>query len=131
MEFKNDHNILTENKDMMGGGGTFSDCPIGWGALVRELFKDIRDVCKRHKSELPRVIQIKSKFGCLCFYLEHDWIVGGSPVAVEVNVLIEVAENKSKATCEITGLPGSRYIKDGWYATLHEDKAIELGYKKV
>lgn len=66
MEFKNDNNILIENKDMTVGG-TFSDCPVGWGALVRELLKDIRDVCKKHKSELPRVIQIKSKFGCLCF----------------------------------------------------------------
>ncbi len=132
MEFKNDHYVLIENKDMVRDGGTFSDCPIGWGALVRQLFNDIREACKKHKSALPQVAQVKSKFGCLCFYLKYDnRLVEGSPAEIEVNRLIREAEKKSMTTCEITGLPGYKFVKDGWIATLHEDKAIELGYKKA
>jgi len=130
--FKNDYNVLIENKDLLRNSGMFSDCPIGWGQLVRQLFREIRCVCEKHKSAPPMVAQVKSKFGCLCFYLEQDnRMAEGSPAAIEVNRLISEAEDKSLVTCEITGLPGSYYVKDGWYATLHEDKAIELGYKKA
>ncbi|MCE2994547.1 MAG: hypothetical protein ACK5RG_06250 [Cyclobacteriaceae bacterium] len=131
MEFKSEENIFYENKDMMRNRGIFSDCPIGWGGLVRQLFKDIRAACKKHNSPLPIVLQIKSKFGRLCFYLEREWIIGESPVAIEVNSLIRDAEDKSMTICEITGLPGSYYIKDGWYATLNKNKAHDLGYMKV
>gem|GEM_PF-2894672 len=130
--FKNDYGVLMENKDLLRDGGVFSDCPIGWSSLVRQLFNDIRDTCKKHKCPPPMVAQVKSKFGCLCFYLEHDNRVSENASAtIDVNRLIRDAEEKSLATCEITGLPGSYYFKDGWYATLHEDKAIALGYKKI
>ena len=132
MVFKNDNEVLFENRDMLRDGGFFSDCPIGWGMLVRQLFKDIRKVCEKHKSAFPMVAQVKSKFGCLCFYLEQDnRMVEDSPAATEVNILIGDAEKKSMATCEITGLPGSYYVKDGWYATLNEKRANELGYTKA
>ena len=131
MEFLNDYSVFYENKDMINGGGTFSDCPIGWRALVRQLFKDIRDVCTTYNSLLPKVTQVKSKFGRLCFYLEYDWMVGRSPVVIEVNRLIKKKKKRSTFICEITGLPGSYFVKEGWYATLNEKKATELGYKKV
>ena len=130
--FKNDDRVLHENEDMLRYGVGYSDCPIGWGPLVRQLFKDIRDVCKKHNCALPKVAQVKSKFGSLQFYLDNDNpIFKGSPAAEEVNKLIVDAENKSLETCEITGLPGSYYVKNKWYATLQEDMAIELGYTKV
>ncbi len=131
MEFINDDNVIVENKDIIRGGGIFSDCPIGWGGLVRKLFKDIRDVCSKYESDLPLVTQVKSKFGRLSFYLDHEWMKGNSPVVIEVNQLIREAEKRSELICEITGLPGSYFVKDGWYATLNEEKAIELGYKRV
>ena len=111
--------------------GTFSDCPIGWGALVRQLFKDIREVCKNHNSPLPVITQVKSKFGRLCFYVDFDWVAQRHRVANEVDVLIREAEKRSMNICEITGLSGSYFVKDGWYATLNEGKAIELGYIKA
>lgn len=133
MEFENDDHILDDNKDMVLEGGIYSDCPIGWGAIVRQLFKDIREVCRKHKCELPRVVQIKSKFGCLCFNLDQDYHSFDiySEVGRKVMELIYEAEKKSMITCEITGLTGSYYVKNGWYATLNKDKAIELGYKEV
>ncbi|HEV8511989.1 MAG TPA: hypothetical protein VGQ59_01865 [Cyclobacteriaceae bacterium] len=129
-QFKDDKSVFIENKDMLRDGGVFSDCPIGWGPLVRQLFKDIREVCKRHESALPTVVQIKSKFGRLCFYLDHDNLLHKES-AVAVAKLIDEAEKKSGTICEITGLTGFRHTKDGWYATLSENKAKELGYTKA
>jgi hypothetical protein len=131
MEFPNDENIFYENRDMLKNMGIFSDCPIGWGRLVRQLFKDIREVCKKHNSPVPMITQVKSKFGCLCFYLNYAWISEHPIVANEVDVLIREAEKQSMNICEITGLSGSYFVKDGWYATLNEDKAIELGYTRA
>jgi len=130
-EFKTDNSPLHENEDIVSARGTFSDCPIGWGQLIRQLFIDIRAVCEKYNSALPRVTQVKSKFGMLCFYLDEKSIVEGSNTASEIRQLICEAEKRSQSTCEITGLPGSYYVKDRWYATLNEDKAIQLGYTKV
>jgi hypothetical protein len=132
--FKNDEQIFIENKDIL----KIVDfcCPIGWSELVRQLIKDIRNVCATHKSALPVVLQVKSKFGGLRFYLNDgfdrwDKWDRDSPAGIEIGKLIDEAEVKSYTICEITGQPGSYHVKDRWYATLSEGKAKELGYIKV
>jgi hypothetical protein len=129
--FKSDRQCLIENKDMCKGIG-FSDCPNGWSRLVRKLFEDIRDACEKHQCALPRVLQVKSKFGRLCFYLDNDYTLFDrkSSVGIKVMQLIQEAENKSETICEISGLPGFPHVNNGWFATLSEKKAKELGYTK-
>ena len=123
---ENDEHVLIENRDMLSGY-YFSDCPVGWSELLRQLFKDIRSVCANHKCPLPLVLQVKSKFGSLCFYLDHEFDLN-STAGIEVKQVIWEAEMKSYYTCEITGQPAFRYVKDGWFATLSETIAKELGY---
>ena len=127
--FKNDPHVLMENEDMVSKH-YFSDCPIGWSQLVRQLFMDIRNVCKSHKSSLPLVLQVKSKFGGLRFYLSYDYWDRNTPVGIEVERLIEDAEKNSYTICEITGQPGFRHVKGHWYATLSVNMAKKLGYTK-
>jgi hypothetical protein len=128
--FKDDNSVLHENRDMLRRGA--SDCPAGWASLVRQLFIDIRAICKKHNSTLPIVAQVKSKFGRLCFYLDPDSLLDKSFTAIkEVKLLIEQAENKSESICEITGLPGSLHVKDRWYATLNENIATKHNYTKA
>ena len=129
--FENDEQILFENKDILSDA-YFSFCPIGWSKLVGQLFKDIRNICTIHKSVFPVVLQVKSKFGGLRFYIDNgsDQWDKNSVAGIEVERLIHEAENKSYTICEITGQPGSRYVKDHFYATLSEKKAKELGFAK-
>lgn len=129
--FKSDGRCFIENKDMCKGMG-FSDCPIGWSGLVRKLFEDIRDVCQKHQCALPLVLQIKSKFGRLCFYLDNDYTQFDrkSSGGIEVMQLIHEAEDKSETICGISGLLGFPHVNNGWFATLSEKKAKELGYTK-
>lgn len=129
--FENDEHVLIENGDLLSKY-YFSFCPIGWSELVRELFKDIRSVCANHKSPPPQVLQVKSKFGGLRFYLdyEYDKWDRNSPAGIDVELLIREAEKKSYTICEITGQPGSRHGKGHWFATLSETIAAQLGYTK-
>ncbi len=130
-QIKADETVFIKNKDMFRSSG-FSFCPIGWGGLVGKLFDDIRDLCNKHQSAFPRILQVKSKFGLLCFYLDYTYPLfdTSSEVGIEVIRLIEAAEEKSASICEATGLPGSRYITQShWQITLNEEKAKELGYK--
>ena len=129
--FQNNEQVLFENKDILRNTD-FSYCPIGWSELIRQLFRDIRNACTINKSVLPVVIQIKSKFGGLRFYLdnEYDQWDKNSLAGIEVHRLINEAEIKSYTICEITGQPGSLYKKNYFYATLSETKAKELGYTK-
>ena len=60
---------------------------------------------------------------CLLVAVNADWVIQQSHQ--------KTIEKRSELICEITGLPGSYFVKDGWYATLNEEKAIELGYKRV
>ena len=132
IKFESDTQVLFENRDILIDAG-YSYCPIGWSELVRQLFKDIRNVCKIHKSVLPICLQVKSKFGGLRFYLDprYDQWDKNSIVAIEVERLINEAENKSYNICEITGQPGSHCVKNHYYATLSKKVAKEFGYIKV
>jgi hypothetical protein len=127
--FKSDSQVLLDNADMLKNVG-FSDCPIGWSQLVRQLFEDIRETCKKNNSPVPKVLQVKSKFGGLCFYLDHDPIFEASATGIEIDRLVIEAEKKSLTICEITGHEGTLHLKNHWYATLSEAKANELGYIK-
>lgn len=127
--FKFDFEVLHENSDMLKYVG-YSDCPVGWAQLVRQLFEDIREVCIKDNTPLPKVLQVKSKFGGLCFYLDHDDIFKNSISKNEISHLVYEAEKKSRTICEITGQPGILHDKNGWLATLSETKAKELGYVK-
>ena len=58
---------------------------------------------------LPRIDQIKEKFGSLRFYVS-----GASP---EINNYIEFAEAMSSRTCEVCGAPGEKR-SGSWVKTL-------------
>ena len=130
LEFKFDSQVLLDNGDMLKNVG-FSDCPVGWSRLVRQLFEDIRETCKKNNSPLPKVLQAKSKFGGLQFYVEFDPIFQTSKAGIEIERLIDKATKKSLSICEITGDHGTLHSKNGWLATLCEAKAKELGYTKI
>lgn len=62
--------------------------------------------------ELPRVLQVKEKFGDLRFYVDH----GDN----QIFALIEMAAYLSAATCEKCGAPGTRR-DGGWIKTLCDE----------
>ncbi|MGO9377768.1 MAG: helix-turn-helix transcriptional regulator, partial [Dissulfurispiraceae bacterium] len=90
-----------------------SKCGLGWEPIVKDLLNKIGKEVKKSKLSNFRVLQIKEKFGDLCFY------VSGSNDAIYE--LIYVAAKKASVTCEDCGNPAEkRVISDivhPWYRT--------------
>jgi hypothetical protein len=74
--------------------------------------KELKDA----EENLPKVAQIKEKFGSLRFYLYNVDDVS--------NAVTTYAEAMSTSTCEDCGCPGKRY-RMGWYRTLCPAHAAE------
>lgn len=62
--------------------------------------------------KLPKVLQIKEKFGGLRFYMANE--------TSEIRVLIEEAQRTSFLLCEVCGQDGKGFNDDGWYRTVCE-----------
>lgn len=77
---------------------------LSW-SLLGQLLDDLT------RSDYPLPMQIKEKYGGLCFYISH-----GNDKIFE---LIDEAEKKSFTICEICGMPGKPRGR-GWITTLCE-----------
>ena len=81
--------------------------PQGWDALVLDLSVRLEAHAREHSRAL-RVVQIKSKFGGLRYYVE--------PYDPRAEALIHETEMLSAKTCETCGKPGERTGR-GWIVT--------------
>lgn len=88
--------------------------------------------------------QVKEKFGTLRFYYDLEfepniqelYKSGKYPDLTKVveryqsffDGIVHMAEIMSERTCEITGNKGELCVRGGWYKTLCEEQAKELGY---
>jgi hypothetical protein len=79
-------------------------------------YKNALEALEKAKQELPKVAQIKEKFGTLRFYIDN-----GNKVAFAI---AGYAEDMSVTTCEKCGNVGKTYTI-GWHKTLCEKHAIE------
>jgi len=90
-----------------GGGPLIKDYPgEGWGDLVYEMCEKLAAL----PGGAPKMSQIKSKFGELRVY------TCTAPTAEQGEIIAEAIE-KSKATCEICGKPGTMKAT-GWMIVL-------------
>jgi uncharacterized protein with HEPN domain len=85
----------------------------GWFEILWNLCVALEDIARTRLADGHgplRVVQVKEKYGTLCFYVE-----GGS---AEIHDLIDAAETASESTCEACGQPGNTLCIRGWYQTL-------------
>lgn len=78
--------------------------------------KAAQDALEKAKQALPKVAQIKEKFGTLRFYIEN-----GNETAFAI---AGYAEHMSETTCEKCGNVGKTYTI-GWHKTLCKEHAIK------
>lgn len=87
------------------------DCGDGWLPLIAELHEALVEVDPQY-----RVYQVKEKFGRLCFY----YAISNPELYHRVQELVTHYEDLSLGICELTGKPGNRMVRNGFYKTLHE-----------
>lgn len=94
----------------------------GWYGVIEGMCSLIERHLDGTEDNPYRFTQIKEKFGGLRVYDTggDDYIRG----------VIDMAENMSYKTCEVTGNPGELCVNGFWMKTLSPEKRDELGYKK-
>lgn len=80
-----------------------------------------KDLLEKTEQELPKICQIKEKFGTLRVYVDN--------LTPYVDGVIDMAEAMSEVTCEKCGKPGKTHTI-GWHKTLCYEHAKEK-YGKV
>ena len=105
------------------------ECRKGWYDLILPIIKYIEDYNKeKEEKERIRILQIKEKFGGLCFYTNF--------VTPELSKMIEKAENESYHTCEECGSKTNVGMRlSGWMTTMCLDclkkEVKEKGYPQL
>lgn len=82
----------------------------GWFVLVDTLCRGLQHLTDSGRSPQVRALQVKQKFGELCFYATGaDYLQAG---------MIHMASLISVRTCEVCGSPGERVEQEGYWQTL-------------
>ena len=113
------HNKSSQDSSMCWG----FECGDGWYQLLRDLSVQLSAHLAEHPETALEAVQVKSKFGRLCFYLNEPDTVAEQ--------MIEAARKQAENTCEFTGQPGQLCIgksRRDPVMVLCPEKAAELGY---
>jgi len=104
------------------GFGYPCECNDGWFQLIYDLCKELDEYYKSIYEDINtlRVLQIKEKYGTLCFYI-------GSYYG-DANKIVHKYEEKSYDVCEICGEHGKLRTKGRWLKTLCETCKDKYGY---
>lgn len=98
------------NKPMTESLMTFGfECGDGWYNLIYTLCEELEKQARTEDVPLPEAQQVKQKLGGLRFY-----VVGATREMLD---LIDAAETRSEALCEICGDQAERFSDRGWIKT--------------
>lgn len=100
---------LIEQKDIVYPIQFGFECGDGWYWLLDQLMNTIYKYCELNHKEFPNVIQIKEKYGALCFYIQ-----GSNEI---IDGMIWQAEAMSYHICETCGTNKGVGQTEGWIYT--------------
>ena len=100
-----ENNELKEPFELFG-----VECDKGWYDIIKPLFDYIEEYNKKNPDNEIEVLQVKEKFGMLCYYISH-----GDKVLYD---MIDKAEKESWKTCEHCGSKENVIHTDRWIWTV-------------
>ena len=117
--------------------GAISSVPSGWYNILYNLCEELTPILNEERSKITEdqeqplfyVHQIKEKFGGLRFYFMMN--TENTELHENIQKLIDIAEDKSYDTCQITGKVGKLCKKGRYYMTLSEEARIAHGFEVV
>lgn len=117
--------------------GAISSVPSGWYNILYNLCEELTPILNEERSKITEdpeqplfyVHQIKEKFGGLRFYFMMN--TENTELHENIQKLIDIAEDKSYDTCQITGKIGTLCKKGSHYMTLSEEARIAHGFEVV
>jgi hypothetical protein len=115
------HNLFVAPHEDLSTASGYPTVDDGWCDLLEKACARIAQALSREPGGVVRVRQIKEKFGTLRFYYGTKNLSDQTKKAVELAV--DLAEARSKCTCEVCGNEGDLYDKDGYIMTRCPDHA--------
>ena len=115
----------------------FYSIPSGWYNILYNLCEELTPILNEERSKITEdpeqplfyVHQIKEKFGGLRFYFMMN--TENTELHENIQKLIDIAEDKSYDTCQITGKVGKLCKKGRHFMTLSEEARITQGFEVV
>ena len=115
----------------------FYSIPSGWYNILYNLCEELTPILNEERSKITEdpeqplfyVHQIKEKFGGLRFYFMMN--TENTELHENIQKLIDIAEDKSYDTCQITGKIGTLCKKGRHFMTLSEEARITQGFEVV
>ncbi len=108
------------------GWGRWISCSRGWYPIIIELDQALAEIDPDYELH-----QVKEKYAGLRFYFHAS---DGMPEAEtqRMEALVDAAESRCEATCELCGKPGTRHTSQrGWLMTLCSACAADKGYSPI
>lgn len=107
----------------------------GWTDLIYNLGKDITELCESANCELPKILQVKEKYGTLRFYYDDRKYEYPEIIKNCIGMLVSKAENKSAKICEKCGEKGKLRAKminkyTLWFTACDEHKEDSLTFEE-
>lgn len=97
-----------------------AECGDGWWPLLDALCAVLTER-ERFDGEVCRAVQVKEKYGSLCFYT--------GPADDFERAAVSFAETFSNRVCEVIGTPGRPAKQGGWLRTVSPAVARRQGYE--
>lgn len=90
---------------------TVFECCHGWFDILFDLGQKINAYCLENNLKLPKIQQVKEKFGTLRFYYipSDDWSANDSDI---IRSWVSKAEKATETTCEYCGKPAQLLVSD-------------------
>ena len=112
--------------------GKYISCDSGWNMILSETNKRLRYLCSDYE-----ILQVKEKFGLLCFYWklpesENSTSVSDPVLKLRASIMrdiVEYAEYRSAFSCECCGKSGKLRERDYWLKTLCFTCAESKGFE--
>jgi hypothetical protein len=128
-----DYPVVFRNMDT----SVISSVPAGWYSIVDDLCTNLTPLLEEALQANPEspdeplfsLLQIKEKFGGLRIYFMMN--TKNDDLYIKVQKMIDIAEDASYETCQITGKPGVLCKNGRWFMTLCEESRISMGYKTI
>ena len=116
-----ENNELKEPYELFG-----VECDKGWYHIINPIFDYIEKYNKENPDNKIKVLQVKEKFGMLCYYVSY-----GDKTLFD---MIEKAEKESWETCEHCGSKENVIHTEGWIWTVCKDclqKSAKKSYRPI
>lgn len=95
----------------------------GWREIIETAVERLAEAIRHRPGTSLTIDQIKEKFGELRLYT-HGSYMADEKVRMQIELVVDLAQARSRCTCEVCGAEGRLFDSGAWLATACDQHAI-------